>query len=89
METAIDIKYNYKLKDFEVVQRNILTDYNIHSTQVLGNGHYKAGYEIYKINKFLWFKSRDFAPEVRLETIEEVNDWLLIETGEHFIKDNK
>ena len=82
-----NIVYAHKLTDFEVVQRNILSivDYDMHSGIAYGNC--KAGYEIYKINKFLWFKTRAFVPQVRLETLEEVDKWLLIETGEHFLKD--
>ena len=82
-----NIVYGSKLTDFEVLQRNILVDYDIYSTKVLGNGHYKAGYEIYKISKFLWFKTRALLPKVRLQTLDEVDKWLLIETGEHFLKE--
>ena len=83
------IVYAYKLTDFEVWQRDILVDYDIQSGITLCNGHYEARYDIYKLSKFLWFKTRAFAPQVRLETLEEVNAWLLIETGEHFSKDKQ
>jgi len=83
-----NISYNNKLSDFEVVRLNILVDYNIQSTAVLGNGHYREGYEIYELKRFLWFTFRMSSPRVRLEALSEVNEWLLIETGESFLANN-
>ena len=87
MESTPNVTYKHKLSDFEVVSTNVLKDYNIYSSKVLGNGHYTAGYEIYEISKFLWFKTRPYAPRVRFETLKEVDDYIFTETGEHFIED--
>jgi len=77
------ISYKYTLDDFKVISTNILKNYNIQDTRTLGNGDYIQGYEIYRIEFSFWGKEILGNVQVRFETLEEVESYLLHETGEH------
>lgn len=75
------MKYKYVLQDFEVIQTHIPRDSD---DSYITREHFKAvpGYEIFKLTKWLFGKpTKPYAPEIRRENLQDIKDWLKVETG--------
>jgi len=78
-ENKMRVEYKYKLEDYKVVSTTVLTSYDPLSGKNFDTERTKC-YELYRPTK-MWFREVLGTPITRLQTLEEVNEYLLIETG--------